>query len=52
MVEGSIMNIASILSTTRALEAAIGVKVNPMKILKNRSTVQRMRYNNSGLFDK
>ena len=35
MVGGRVMSVASILGTTRALEVAIGVKVSPMKILKN-----------------
>jgi len=52
MVGDRVMSVASILSTTRALEAAVGVTVSPMTISKNQSTVQRMRYNNLGNFDK
>jgi hypothetical protein len=33
MVGGRIMSVASILSTMRALEEAIGVRASPMKIL-------------------
>jgi len=35
MVGGRVMSVVSILSTTRALEVVIGLKVSPMKILKN-----------------
>ena len=52
MVGGRVMNIVSILSTAGALEAAIGVRASPTKVLKNQSAVQRMRYSNSGNFDK
>jgi len=52
MVGDRVMSVVSILSTTRALEAAIGVRASPTKILKNRLTVQKMRYNKSGNFGK
>ena len=33
MVRGRIMNLVSILSTTRTIEAAIGVRASPTKVL-------------------
>ena len=52
MVGGRIISAASISSTTRALEVAIGVRARSIKILKDQSTVQRTRYNNLGNFTK